>query len=74
MFYCTKSGNLLKFDIGRIVIMKKEHSIFTEAELEQLKAGLKRTYKERFEMATRLYKIQQTINKAIITHKPFISK
>lgn len=54
--------------------MEKESSTLTEAELEQLKAGLKRTYKERFEMATRLYKIQQTINKATITHKPFISK
>ena len=44
------------------------------AELELLKEGLKRSYKERFEMATRLYKIQQTINKAYIVHKKFISK
>ena len=47
---------------------------FSEAELELLKEGLKRTYKERFLMATRLYKIQQTLNKAKITHKPFIAK
>ena len=45
-----------------------------EAELTLLKEGLKRTYKERFEMATRLYKIQQTMNKAVISHKPFIRK
>jgi hypothetical protein len=47
---------------------------FQQAELELLKEGLNRTYKERFEMATRLYKIQQTMNKATISHKPFISK
>lgn len=44
------------------------------ADLAHLKEGLKRTYQERFEMATRLYKIQQTMNKAKVTHKPFISK
>lgn len=65
---------MLKFDLDKTVVMEKERSTLTEAELEQLKAGLKRTYKERFEMATRLYKIQQTLNKATITHKPFTSK
>ena len=50
---------------------KKE---FSEAELNLLKEALKRTYKERFEMATRLYKIQQTMSKASITHKPFVQK
>ena len=54
--------------------MEKTSSKFTQAEIEQLKEALKRTYKERFEMATRLYKIQQAMNKATITHKPFISK
>jgi hypothetical protein len=47
---------------------------FTRNELEYLKEGLKRSYKERFEMATRLYKMQQTMNKASISHKPFIAK
>ena len=46
---------------------------FDKAELDYLKEGLKRSYKERFEMATRLYKIGQTINKASIVHKPFNS-
>jgi len=54
--------------------MEKEKYQFTLNELEQLKEGLKRTYKERFEMATRLYKMQLTMNKASITHKPFIDK
>ena len=54
--------------------MGKGKQIFDEAEIALLKEALKRTYKERFEMATRLYKVQQTMNKATITHKPFISK
>jgi hypothetical protein len=49
-------------------------SDYEKAELDFLKEGLKRSYKERFLMATRLYKIQQTMRKAVITHKPYISK
>jgi len=52
----------------------KEKNSFDQAEIELLKEGLKRTYKERFLFATQLYKIQQTMNKAKITFKPFISK
>lgn len=47
---------------------------YEKAEMNLLKEGLKRSYKERFLMATRLYKIQQTMQKAVITHKPYISK
>jgi len=47
---------------------------FDNAELEQLKEALKRSYLERFEMTTRLYKVQQTLNKAAISHKTFIAK
>jgi hypothetical protein len=54
--------------------MDKSKQTLSEAEIELLKEALKRSYKERFEMATRLYKIQQTMNKATIVHKPFISK
>ncbi|WP_158642923.1 hypothetical protein [Mucilaginibacter ginsenosidivorax] len=54
--------------------MEKAKQSFDKAELELLKEGLKRSYKERFEMATRLYKIHQAAGKASITHKPFISK
>ena len=49
-------------------------SDYEKAELDLLKEGLKRSYKERFLMATRLYKIQQTMKKAVITHKRYISK
>jgi len=54
--------------------MKKDQPVFDKAELEYLKEGLKRTYKERFEYATLLYKTQQTMSKASISHKPFIAK
>ena len=54
--------------------MKKSNQEFDQAEIELLKEGLKRSYKERFEMATRLFKIQQLMMKASIVHKPFISK
>ena len=47
---------------------------FEKAELDLLRENLRRSYKERFLMATRLYKIQQTMQKAVITHKPFVSK
>jgi len=47
---------------------------FEKAELDLLRESLRRSYKERFLMATRLYKIQQTMKKAVITHKPFVSK
>lgn len=45
-----------------------------KAEIDLLSEALKRSYKERFLMATRLYKIQQTMQKAVITHKPFTGK
>jgi len=54
--------------------MKNKKQIFDHAELALLKEGLNRTYKERFEMATRLFKVQQTMTKASISHKPFINK
>lgn len=36
-----------------------DKEIFTEAEIALLKEGLKRSYKERFEFATRLYKFSK---------------
>lgn len=47
---------------------------FEKAEIDLLKEALSRSYKERFLMATRLYKIQQTMKKAVITRKPYITK
>ncbi|MGY4384660.1 hypothetical protein ACVWYN_001686 [Pedobacter sp. UYP24] len=42
--------------------MEKVNHTFDQAELDLLKEGLKRSYKERFEMATRLFKIHQTMS------------
>lgn len=47
---------------------------FGYAEMELLRDGLNRTYKERFEFATRLYKIQKTMSKASISNHPFLEK
>jgi hypothetical protein len=47
---------------------------FEKGELDLLREGLRRSYKERFLMATRLYKIQQTLKRAVIIHKPFVGK
>jgi len=55
--------------------LASEHSPdFEKAEIDLLRESLRRSYKERFLMTTRLYKVQQTMKKAVITHKPFISK
>lgn len=47
---------------------------YEKAEIALLKESLKRSYKERFLMTTRLYKIQQTMQKATIKHKAYINK
>lgn len=43
---------------------------YEKADMALLMEGLKRTYKERFLMTTRLYKIHRALNKATITHQP----
>ena len=53
---------------------RNNDSAYERAELDRLKEVLKRSYKERFLMTTRLYKIQKTMNRFTITHKPFINK
>ena len=53
---------------------EQSNADFEKAEMDLLREALKRSYKERFLMATRLYKIQQTMQKAMITHKPFTNK
>lgn len=50
-----------------------ENSI-ADSEMDYLREALKLSYKERFLMATRLYKINKTMQKAVITHNPFIAK
>lgn len=44
---------------------------YEKAELSLLKDAMKRTHMERFLFATQLYKIQQTLKKATITHQPY---
>ena len=59
---------------------KKENNLnepdsdYEKAEMDLLKEGLQRSHKERFLVATQLYKLQQTFIKATITHKPFIDR
>lgn len=52
-------------------IVQEAHIQYEKSELDMLRAALNRTYKERFLMATTLYKVQQTLKKAKITHQPF---
>ena len=44
---------------------------YEKAELDLLREALKRTHKERFLFLMKLIKIQATLQKAKITHKPF---
>ena len=43
---------------------------YEKGELELLRDGIKRTHTERFLFATMLYKVQQTMKRASIVHKP----
>jgi hypothetical protein len=52
-------------------IMQEPQADYEKAEMDLLRDALKRTHKERFLMATTLYKIQLTLNKAKITYKPY---
>jgi hypothetical protein len=52
-------------------VLHDQQPDYEKAEMDLLRDALKRTYKERFLMATRLYKIHLTLNKAIITHRPY---
>ncbi len=55
-------------------ILGEASPAYGNAEIALLRDALNRSYKERFLMATRLYKVQQTMQKATITHQPFIKK
>ena len=52
-------------------IMQEPDAFYEKIEMDQLRDALKRSYTERFLMATTLYKVQQTLKKAKITHKPY---
>ncbi len=55
-------------------IMQEPQADYEKAEMDLLRDALKRSYKERFLMATTLYKIQATLNKAKIVYKPYLIK
>jgi hypothetical protein len=46
------------------------NAYFEKAEMDQLRAALKRTYAERFIRMTDLMKMNQMFRKAKITHQP----
>lgn len=48
--------------------------LWKAAEEKRIRESILCSYTERFLLTTRLYKIQQTLKKAKITHKPFIEK
>lgn len=52
-------------------IVSDQDAFYEKAEMDLLRDGLNRNFKERFLMTTTLYKIQQTLKKAKITHKPY---
>ena len=52
-------------------ILQEPQADYEKAEMDLLRDALKRTHKERFLMATTLYKVQLTLNRAKITHKPY---
>ena len=52
-----------------------EKTELTDAQIEWLRAGLKRTYTERFRFATLLYKNHMAaVNNATTAYKPFLNK
>lgn len=57
-------------DAGVQNVLNELQPDYDKAETDLLREALLRTHKERFLFATRLYKIQQMLGKAKITHKP----
>jgi hypothetical protein len=55
-------------------ISLSKNDFFANAENNLLKEALLRTYEERFLFTTKLYKIQKTMEKFTIKHKPFTLK
>jgi hypothetical protein len=55
-------------------IIQEPQADYEKAEMDLLRDALMRSYKERFLMATTLYKVQQTMKKAKITHPPYLKK
>lgn len=52
-------------------IVNEPQPDYEKAEMDLLRDGLKRSYKERFLFLNQLIKIQKTMQRAKITHKPY---
>jgi hypothetical protein len=57
-------------EIKNIVSEAEQNAYFEKAEMDQLRAALKRTYAERFLMMTKLMKRDIMFRRAKITHQP----
>lgn len=55
-------------------ILQEPQADYEKAEMDLLRDALMRSHKERFLMAITLYKVQQTMKKAKITHMPNLKK
>ena len=51
--------------------LQEPEADYGKEEMDRLKDALRCSYTERFLMATRLYKVQQTMQRAKITYKPY---
>ncbi len=58
-------------DTKYILNEEDRNAYFEKAEMDLLRTGLNRSLKERFLMTTTLYKVQQTLKRVKITHKPY---
>jgi hypothetical protein len=54
--------------------LKDNKWVLDEADIAHLKKGLSRSYQERFEMMTLLYKTHRAMNRNVISHKPLVQK
>lgn len=55
-------------------IVQEPQADYEKAEMDLLRAALKRSHFERFKMMTTLMKMNTMFRRAKITHKPFPSK
>ena len=51
-------------------ILQEQEALYEKAEIDQLRAALKRSYTERFKMMTTLMKMNIMFRRAKVTHKP----
>jgi len=56
------------------LFLSEPDACYEKAETDLLKEALKRSYTERFLMATKLYKISIMLKNTKVTHQPFLPK